>query len=150
MRNRDGVVRFSWLRGMTWSVAITASLALSGCGGPAAPNLGKPFEVKGKITMDGEPAAGVDVLFSRMGGNATPETRQFSAKTTASGEYAIPKIYAGEYHVMVYDPVEQKKQEEEASAVETGKYKDYGINSTLTAKVGEGQTTFDFELKSSN
>jgi len=130
------------------SLILSVSVALIGCGsgGPKPPDLGKPVAVKGKVTMDGAPAANVEVTFTRAAeGQAAPESRQFVAKTDANGEFSLPKVYPANYSVMIVDPAEIKQ---ENAAVETGKYKAYGVNSSLTAKVAEGSTDFPFELKS--
>jgi len=130
------------------SLILAVSLALVGCGGgaPPAPDLGKPLAVKGKVTMDGAPAANVEVTFTRAAaGQAAPESRQFVAKTDANGEFSMPKVFPADYSVMVADPAEVKQPD---AAVETGKYKNYGVNSTLSAKVAEGSTDFPFELTS--
>lgn len=131
-----------------WGIALSVCLTVAGCGGSKGPDMGKALAVHGKVTMDGEPAASVDVTFSRTQGAATPEARQFTARTDAGGQYSIPKIYEGDYHVMVYDPKEVQEREQSGAALETGKYKDYGVNSTLSVKVAEGSTQHDFDLKS--
>lgn len=142
------MVRRVAARSLQWFLILSAALFLAGCGGPGAPDLGAPLEVKGTVTMDSAPAAGVDVTFTRMGGEAAPEDRQFIAQTDASGAYTLPKVFPGEYQVMVTDPVEAKEREEQMAAEETGKYKNYGVSSPLTAKVAEGSTEFKFDLSS--
>jgi hypothetical protein len=150
MLHRAVAVREGRTRRALWWATACLCVALVGCGGkPPAPDLGKPVAVKGKVTMDGSPAAGVDVTFSRsQAGEAAPEARQFTAHTDPNGAYSLPSVFPGEYVVTVVDPVEAKKQEEMASAEDTGKYKNYGLNSPLKAKVDEGAAEHNFELTS--
>jgi hypothetical protein len=133
------------LRSSQWFLLLGAALA--GCG-PAAPSLGEPLEVKGSVTMDAAPAANVEVTFLRIEGEAAPEQRQFIAMTDASGNFTMPKVFPGDYQVMVADPVERKKAEEMMAAEDTSKYKNYAAASPLTAKVAKDSTEFKFDLTS--
>jgi hypothetical protein len=128
-------------------ICAVAMVGLVGCGGGGepAPDLGAPLEVGGKITMDGAPANGVNVTFARIDGDAPPDARQFTATTDANGQYKFPKVYEASYRVMIEDPNEPKQ---EMAAVETGKYRNYGVNSTLVAKVTAGSLEFNYELSS--
>jgi hypothetical protein len=95
--------------------------------------------------MDGAPASAVNVTFVRIDGAAPPEARQFTATTDSNGQYKFPKVYEASYRVMIEDPNEPKQ---EMAAVETGKYRNYGVNSTLVAKVTAGSLEFNYELSS--
>ncbi len=131
------------------NMAIVVLCVFVGCSGTnSGPDLGAPVSVKGKVTMDGAPAANVDVIFNRTEGGVPPAYRQFVASTDVNGEYQIPKIYASTYQVMIKDPVEAKAQEAQMTAVDTGKYSKYGLASPLTAKVDANSVEFPFELTS--
>lgn len=131
---------------LTLGVCLLAALA--GCSNPAA-GLGAALAVKGKVTMDGGPAAGVEVTFARVDKGAPPEFRNFSTRAGADGAYQFPKIYAGEYMVMIYDrAAEQKPPEQGAPAGDVGPYAKYGVNSPLKAVVASDKLEHNFELTS--
>ncbi len=120
----------------------------AGCGGEPGVPLGNPLAVKGKVTMDGQPAAAVDVIFSRLEGKAPPEARQFVAQTDANGEFSLPKVYPSNYQVMITEPPPAPMSNGSVPALDQGKFAEYGIASKLTARVETGSTEFSFDLKS--
>jgi hypothetical protein len=127
---------------------LCSAVILTGCGSDPTADLGDPVEVTGKITLDGQPAKGIEVIFNRSGGGAPAEYRNYTAVTDESGNYKIANVYPAEYRVMVYEKKTEAQEAEGAAAVDTGPYAKYGIDSTLTANVSEQQTTQNFELMS--
>lgn len=127
-----------------WAMAVIA--LISGCGEDPTADLGEPLTVTGTVTMDGAPAEGLEVVFARQDTGAPPEARNFSGMTDASGKYTVENMYPATYHVSIYDrkPVD----EENISAVETGPYEKYGVNSELSATIQSGQTDASFDLTS--
>jgi len=131
-----------------YPVLLLSLLVFSGCGKDPTADLGKPVLVSGTITLDGKPSANVDVIFQRLDAGAPAEHRQYVAQTDAAGKYSLENVYPASYSVMVNEKKDEKAGEEGAAALDTGPYKNYGVDSKLEAKVTEAQTTFDFELKS--
>jgi hypothetical protein len=135
---------------------LLVAIAVSGCGdsGPANKDLGDPMEVSGTVTMDGTALPDVEVIFTTGADGVAAEHRRFSAKTDSSGAYKIEEIYANNYGVSIVaagggedDPDAEPDDEAPAEDVPSPLSK-YGSNSTLTANVAEGKTTFDFPLDS--
>jgi hypothetical protein len=124
-------------------VGIVSGLFVAGCGG-GGPKLPPPIEVTGKVTMDGNPSANVEVQFNRISEGGTPEAQSFTATTDASGAFKIEKIYPANYSISVIDRASQQENQ----AVETGPYQKYGVESPLTAEVSASQHDFTFDLTS--
>jgi len=62
-------------------------------------------KVSGRITIEGQPVLGVQVLFIKDDGqNVISGLKPASAKTNADGTYEIENLSAGSYHVAVYAP----------------------------------------------
>ena len=134
--------------------AIAAMLVIVGCSSRPAdePPLGR---VRGKVTMDGQPLAGVDVAF-------LPEKgRPSMATTDATGHYDLWYINrtmgakVGPHKVFVR-PTEMSPEEAAANGSRSGAQvtpppripAKYNKRSTLTAEVKPGRNTFDFALES--
>lgn len=129
------------------SFSACLMLITAGCSNPAA-GLGSPVAVKGKVTMDGGPAKGVEVSFSRIDKGAPAELRNYATKTGDDGSYQFPKIYTGEYLVMVYDRANEKPPGPDTPANDVGPYSKYGVTSTLKAVVAADKLEHNFELTS--
>jgi len=128
-------------------VGLFAFLCLPGCGGedPFA-GLGTPVKISGAVTMDGKPAANVEISFARVNSVAPGEVRNVASKTDAAGKYTIESVYPADYKVMFKEVVELDP--ENLSAMDVGPYVKYGMDSTLQVTVAEGQLEHNFELKS--
>jgi|GEM_PF-1233577 len=120
---------------------------LTGCGGESV-DLGNPVPVTGKITLDGKPAASVEVLLNRVTDGAPGKMREFVATTDAGGEFKIPEVFPAEYRVMIYDRSQENQDPDKIQAMDTGPYHKYGMESTLSATVSPTQQSFTFDLTS--
>lgn len=119
------------------SLSTMLVLALTGCGSDDTPPLG---EVTGKITLDGQPLAGVIVLFK-------PEIgRVATATTNAAGEYQLEFAYdvsgckVGPNSVSLEWPLGSTNAKTLSSR--------YTTASELKADVKEGSNKIDFALES--
>jgi hypothetical protein len=135
-------------------VAITAVLGVAGCSSRPAdePPLGR---VRGTVTMDGQPLAGVDVVF------APEKGRPSMATTDAYGHYDMWYINrtmgakVGPHKVFIR-PTDMPPEEAAANGSSGGAPvapppkipSKYNKRSTLTAEVKAGRNTFDFALES--
>ena len=135
-------------------VTITVMLAVAGCSCRPAdePPLGR---VRGKVTMDGQPLAGVDVVF------APEKGRPSMATTDAYGHYDLWYINrtmgakVGPHKVFIR-PTDMPPEEPSADGSSGGAPvapppkipAKYNKRSTLTAEVKAGRNTFDFGLES--
>lgn len=127
---------------------LSVLFVISGCG-QKGPDLGKPVNVSGKLTLDGEPLSNVTVNFYNSGPGAPPEFRSFSGTTGPDGSYSIEKVYPADYTVSVQPGQGGGEYAAEESAAEgQGPLAKYQTESPLRATVSESQTTFDFELTS--
>lgn len=129
------------------SMMLGGIFVLCGCAASPTLGLGEPVSVTGRVTMNGEPASGVEVIFSRNGIDAPPEYLSVSAMTDSSGSYTMERVFPAEYRVMLYKRIASKK-ETEAALENRDPYKQYGLQSRLKVKVGAGMTEHNFELKS--
>jgi len=144
----------SYHRAIATMIAIAAALTIAGCSSRPAdqPSLGK---VRGKITMDGEPLAGVDVVFSPEKG------RPSMATTDAAGRYDLCYINTTKGakvgpHKVFIRPTDMPPEEPSADGSSGGAPvapppkipAKYNKRSTLTAEVKAGRNTFDFALES--
>lgn len=135
---------------------LLVAIALSGCGGggPANKDLGEPMAISGKVTMDGEALPDVKVIFFNTEDGVAAESRNFSTTTDSTGAYKIEAIYANDYKVSILpagagddDPNAEPDPDAPAEEAPSPMTK-YGSDTTLTATVSEGKTTFDFPLDS--
>lgn len=137
------------------------SLSLWGCGSSNdRPELG---QVTGTVTLDGEPLAGIAVVFSPDNG------RPARGKTDELGRYKL--TYIGQtagakigHHRVEIAPQEEGEDEEELQAANAGEETSsakpqpkprkikvparYNVQSELEADVQPGQNVFDFPLVS--
>lgn len=132
---------------------LSLSFSLAGCGGDSSdqPELG---QVKGTVTMDGSPLAGVSVTFSPDSG------RPATGKTDIAGNYELiyirntPGCKLGHNKVMISNSTEEDEMEQEGDdAVQTAPSDEkmipakYNDKTTLEADVQPGENTFNFDLK---
>lgn len=128
------------------TVLLLAPVALVGCG-KGGPDLGKPVEISGKVTMDGKPSAGVQVLLTRTTPGGAAKDRDFMAKTDENGDYKLPGVYPASYLVRVTELKQEDPQK--ILAFDSGPYVKYGSEASgLTADVQESQRDFSFNLTS--
>lgn len=130
----------------TAAFLMAVAIGLAGCG-KSATDLGKPLEISGKVTMDGKPSAGVQVLLTRTTPGAAAKERDFAVHTNENGEYTLKGVFPANYMVRIAEPkVENPAQ---VLAFDTGPYVRYGTEaSPLTADVSEEQRDFTFNLTS--
>lgn len=136
-------------------------LGFMGCGGDeVAPEVVPPLQpVSGVVTLDGEPAQGVSVVFVPSG---TSTGNGATAMTDASGKYELlyrtgdKGIPAGDYKVLFSkmlkpdgSPLAPGEMAADVAAVNAlpAKYMQGTLPDTQ-AKVTEGGGTFDFKLSS--
>lgn len=126
-------------------VAIVASLVIAGCSGRTdRPELG---EVSGKVTLDGQPAAGVLVLFHPEKGRGS------SGVTDKEGNYKLnylhdtPGAKIGVHKVAIATPQEDES-DPEARKIPERIPKQYNASTTLTADVKAGANEINFPLTS--
>jgi hypothetical protein len=141
------------------SCALLA-LTLTGCGDGRDADLPDLVPVSGIVTMDGEPVAGVNVLFSPVGSTSggmcyanTDEAGKY-VLTDSNGREGAPM---GEFEVTCSKwamPDGSDFKSDDQSPMEAGavpalpaKYGD-AISSGLKAAVPAGGGTFDFKLES--
>jgi len=132
---------------------LSLSFSLTGCGGGLndQPELG---QVKGTVTMDGSPLAGVSVTFSPDSG------RPATGKTDVAGNYELiyirdtPGCKLGHNTVIISNSNEEDELEQEGDdAVVSAKTDEkeipdqYNNKTTLEADVQPGENTFNFDLK---
>ena len=132
---------------------LSLSFSLTGCGGGLndQPELG---QVKGTVTMDGSPLAGVSVTFSPDSG------RPATGKTDVAGNYELiyirdtPGCKLGHNTVIISNSNEEDELEQEGDdAVITPNSDEnaipdkYNNKTTLEADVQPGENTFNFDLK---
>jgi len=141
----------SFLRAMAAPLAFAGMFALAGCSSKPAdqPPLGR---VRGKITMNGQPLPGVDIVF-------VPEKgRPSEATTDQSGRYDLSYIgrtkgaKVGPHKVLIR-PTEASQDEvlgdgSKPAAPRPVVPAKYHKRSELTADVKPGTNTIDFALES--
>jgi hypothetical protein len=145
------MMRACFFRAMAAPVAIAGMLALAGCSSKPAdqPPLGR---VRGKITMNGQPLPGVDVVF-------VPEKgRPSEATTDKSGRYDLSYIGStkgaklGPHKVLIrpaeISPDEVSGDGSKPVAPRPVVPAKYNKHSELTAEVKAGSNTIDFALES--
>jgi len=130
----------TYLPGLLCTLWVLASMGCSGSGVP----LGK---VTGKVTLDGQPLAGVIINFKPEDGRAATGT------TDAEGIYSLEYSYdemgakVGPNTVMLEWPLEAGEVGDSAPRKPIpAKYT--GLNSELKVDVQKGKNTLDFDLTS--
>ena len=137
-------------------------LPLAGCGGGSNADLPDLVPVSGTVTLDGAPAAGINVTFIPIGSTAGGASY---GTTDASGKYELksndgrPGAVAGEFKVVcgkwvmsdgsdfVGGPGGDSPMEAGATEKLPPKFSDEGAT-TLKATVPAGGGTIDFEVTS--
>ncbi len=82
---------------------VLSALVFSGCGGAVEKPVENVVPVSGKVTFDGKPQAGIQVIFTPIGGNT--ESRGGNAVTDAAGAFSLKNymgadgVPAGQYSV---------------------------------------------------
>jgi hypothetical protein len=142
---------FFRLRVIAAAVSLAALLVLTGCSSRPAdqPPLGR---VRGKVTMDGQPLPGVDIVF------APDKGRPSVATTDAAGRYDLSYINTTKGakvgpHKVFIRPAEASLDEVSADGSKPAAPRPvvpakYNKRSELTAEVKAGGNTIDFALDS--
>lgn len=124
-------------------VAIAMAIQV-GCSGNNPP-LGK---VSGRVTLDGQPLAGVIINFKPTEGRAATGTTDADGNYTLEFSYGVMGAQVGTNTVMFEWPLEGG--EVGAAGPRKSLPKKYvGLNSELSRDVQKGRNTFDFDLTSS-
>ncbi len=136
---------YSGLKRCLLSLCVLSLALAAGCGSGDRPELG---DVSGRVTLDGKPLAGVEVLFGPEAG------RTSAAMTDEDGYYTLhylPDVEGaqlGKHRVVIQSYLEDESDPETlANFVEIIPSK-YNTRSELTAEVKEGSNTIDFPLES--
>lgn len=134
------IIQTNWC----WAGMILC-VGLCGCSG--ASDVPELAYVEGTITVDGEPTAGLLVLFG------PDEGRTSTGYTDEEGHYTLTYLpgqegaKVGKHKVVITTGYEPEEEEEEQAFTEPIPPQ-YNTQSTLSAEVVPGQdNTFDFELQ---
>jgi len=134
-------------------VVMVLLVALPGCGGG-----GVQFApVSGKVTMDGKPLVGVNVIFipqAKPGSDIVGDTA--GGVTDGNGQYMLKTstrdglkdgAQVGKHKVII--SLQETRGEGDRSVTREKMPKKYNAETTLTAEIVPGNNQKDFELKSS-
>lgn len=145
------MMRASFFRAMAAPVAFAGMLAWPGCSSTPAdqPPLGR---VSGKVTMNGQPLPGVDIVFAPVKG------RPSVATTDSVGNYDLSYINTTKgaklgSHKVFIRPAETSPDDVPADGSKPAAPRPvvpakYNKRSELTAEVKAGSNTIDFALES--
>ena len=118
-------------------IALFVAVSVSGCGGGDLPELG---DVSGKVTVDGKPVAGINILFS-------PETgRAAGGVTESDGSYEL--IYLDGYGGCKLGPAKvtfEWSPGVEPTATVPARYMTEGFS--VEVKAGSNELNFPMESK---
>jgi hypothetical protein len=139
-----------------WLAALVCAV-VCGCGKGSGPPKVQAMPVKGKVTLDGKPLAGAEVVFSVIYPPAV-----FASRTKDDGTYELQGLagmessLAGDCKVTISrmvkpggSPLGAEEAPANVGATEQlpANYSQIGAT-TLSANVGAAGGTFDFDLKS--
>ena len=128
------------MQSTTFSI-LTVSIALlsliGGCGRGGLPPLG---DVSGKVTLDGEPLAGVIINFKPDVGRAATAVTDEEGNYTLTYTYGVEGTKLGPSTVMFEWPLGESGRRIPSKYV--------GLNSELKVDVGDGNNEHNFELVS--
>ena len=140
-----------------WRIAALVGLAICGCGkSGGAPKI-QELPITGKVTLDGRPLPGADVVFA-----LTNPPAVFAGKTNDDGSYQLQTVAdnaataQGQCKVTISrlvkpdgSPLSPEETPADTGAVEQlpGKYSRFEM-STLTANIGAQGAAIDFPLTS--
>lgn len=118
-------------------IALFVTASLAGCGGGDMPELG---DVSGKVTVDGAPVAGINILF-------TPETgRAAGGVTESDGSYEL--IYLDGYSGCKIGPAKvtfEWSPGVEPTVTVPAKYMEEGFS--VEVKAGSNELNFPMDSK---
>lgn len=116
----------------------------------------KRFPLSGKVSFNGEPIDLGSISFLPM-----ENDQRVSGGTIEDGVYSVPEAFganAGKYRVeirwqkktgkKIRRPIDARGTILEDDVLAEGLPREFHTNSKLTVEVAEGQTTFDFDLRS--
>jgi hypothetical protein len=140
-----------------WHIAAIVCLAACGCGKAGVPKI-QELPITGKVTLDGMPLSGADVLFLR----AADPPAVLAAKTKDDGSYQLQTVAGGQSPIQGSckvtisrlvkpdgSPLAAADVPADAGAVEQlpARYSRFAV-STLSAIVAADGATIDFPLTS--
>lgn len=124
---------------LTACVIIVATLACLGCASDDRPPIG---QVTGVVTINGQPTAGLGVLFSQKG------FRSSSGYTNEQGEYELKYIKDAMGAAVGPHRVRIEFISQEGAGPRRGRIPPrYNRNTELTAQVEPGDNVFNFDLE---
>lgn len=145
------MMRASFLRVPAATAAIAAFVVLAGCSSRPAdqPPLGR---VRGKVTMNGQPLPGVDIVFAPDKGRPSVGTTDTSGRYDLSYINTTKGAKVGPHKVFIR-PAEVSQDEVSGDGSKTAAPRPvipakYNKRTELTAEVKAGSNTFDFALES--
>ena len=112
---------------------------LCGCGSDDTPSLG---QVRGTVTLDGQPVEGAFVYFKAVGAAGG------SGRTDASGQYTLRFIGKHDGAVLGENEVTVTLPDKSASLTEETEQTPAKLITTFQKTVEPGENEFNFELKS--
>jgi len=145
------MMRASFLRVLAATAAIAALVAAAGCSSRPAdqPPLGR---VRGKITMNGQPLPGVDIVFAPDKGRPSVGTTDTSGRYDLSYINTTKGAKVGPHKVFIrpaeVSPDEVPGEGSKPAAPRPVIPAKYNKRTELTAEVKAGSNTFDFALES--
>lgn len=82
-------------------VLVVCVVTCVGCGGPS---YGTPVKVSGKVTVGGQPAKDVNIIFQAKE-NLPADKRTAQAEVNTDGTYEIASLYPADYEVFLQSSV---------------------------------------------
>ncbi|WP_254506650.1 carboxypeptidase-like regulatory domain-containing protein [Anatilimnocola floriformis] len=153
---KSNFTEVAWRQGKSW-VVLAALLLLTGCGSRVSYHELGLVSVSGRVTLDGQPLAGVTVRFEG------PPNRFSGGKTDSGGRYRllydsnqagctpgekIVRITAGGAGEGSDEETPIEAPDGKAAAPAQAIPAAYNSASTLTANVSSSNRSFNFDLKS--
>ena len=131
---------------LTCLLIVPIAAASAGCGssGPDAPPLGT---VKGKVTIDGKPAAGLGIIFMPAAGRSSTGLTDKDGVYSLSFDETHQGAVVGKHKVRITRDPENDMAEGRPPQPQLPPH--YNVETTLEKDVVKGDNTLDFELTSS-
>ena len=121
--------------------ALVMLFFVVGCGGPEHPEVGR---VSGVVTLDGQPLAEATVMFQPTNGRASIATTDSAGKYALTYLDGVPGALLGTHKVIIRTEI--PGEDGQPPIAKEKLPKKYHEQTELTAEVGPGTNTFNFEL----